>query len=79
MANGTWELVPPNSSQNLIGSKWVYRVKYCSDRTIERHKAYLVAQGCHQQPGVNYNETFYPVVKPATIRIMLSLAGLTTG
>jgi len=74
MANHTWDLVPLYPKQNLVGSKWVYRVKYHSDGTVERHKARLVTQGFHQQARLDYHETFCPVVKPATIRLILSLA-----
>ena len=55
MANGTWDLVSPNPKQNLVGSKWVYRVKYRSDSSVEGHKPRLVASGFHQQVGINFH------------------------
>ncbi|KAI5351986.1 hypothetical protein L3X38_004877 [Prunus dulcis] len=59
---------------NLVGCKWVFRIKRHSDGSIERYKARLVTKGFHQRPGIDYAETFNPIVKPATIRTVLSLA-----
>lgn len=72
--NATWELVPPKPSQNLVGCKWVFRIKLHPDGSIDKYKARLVAKGFHQRPGVDYHETFSPVVKPTTIRLVLNLA-----
>jgi len=72
--HATWKLVPPAASQNLIGCKFVFRTKRNPDGTISRYKARLVAKGFHQRPGIDYSQTFSPVVKPATIRLILSIA-----
>lgn len=71
--NYTWELVP-RTNQNIIGCKWIFRIKRKADGTIDKYKARLVAKGFHQQFGKDYFETFSPVTKPVTIRTVLSIA-----
>lgn len=71
--NNTWTLVPPNSNMNVVGCKWIFRIKRKSDGTIDRFKARLVAKGFHQRHGIDYGETFSPVVKPTTIRLILCI------
>lgn len=72
--NKTWDLVDRPKSGNIIGSKWVFSIKRRADGTVERYKARLVAQGCSQRYQVDYHETFAPVVRHSTIRIVLALA-----
>jgi hypothetical protein len=72
--NKTWHLIPPREDLNVIDCKWVFKLKRKADGTIDCHKACLVAKGFNQQYGIDYDETFSPVVKPATIRLLLSLA-----
>jgi hypothetical protein len=72
--NGTWTLVPRPPKVNVVDCKWVYKVKRDQHGAIQRYKARLVAKGFRQQPGIDYTETFSPVVKATTIRVVLSLA-----
>jgi Reverse transcriptase (RNA-dependent DNA polymerase)/gag-polypeptide of LTR copia-type len=72
--NNTWTLVEPPTNQHIVGCKWVYKLKRRSDGSVERHKARLVAKGFHQIEGVDFLDTFSPVVRPTSIRVILSLA-----
>ncbi|XP_020231019.1 uncharacterized protein LOC109811641 [Cajanus cajan] len=66
--NGTWSLVPPPKSHNIVDCKWIFRVKRKSNGSIEKYKARLVAKGFTQCAGVDFHETFAPVVHPQTIK-----------
>ena len=70
----TWSLVPLPPGVNLVGCKWVFKLKMNPDGSIVRYKARLVVKDFHQQPTIDYTETFSPVVKLATIKLVLSLA-----
>ncbi|KAI5334690.1 hypothetical protein L3X38_024823 [Prunus dulcis] len=72
--NGTWELVDIPTEKTVIRVKWVYKTKLNLDGSVEKNKARLVAKGYAQKLGLDYNETYAPVVGLDTIRTLISLA-----
>ena len=71
--NNSWTLVPFHPSMNLIDKKWIFCVKYNFDGTIQRYKARLVAKGFQQYAGVEFTDTFSPVIKASTIQVIFTL------
>lgn len=72
--NETWVLVPKPAGVNIVRSLWLFKHKLRFDGSLDRYKARLVANGKSQRPGINCAETFSSVVKPTTIRAILSLS-----
>jgi len=73
-ANHTWTPTSPPSDIKSIGCKWVFKNKCNVDGSFQHHKARLVAKGFHQHANIDYSETFSSVIKPTTIRIVLTIA-----
>jgi Reverse transcriptase (RNA-dependent DNA polymerase) len=70
----TWELVDIPKNSNIVGCRWVFRLKHDAARNIVKYQARVVAKGFTQQPGVNFGETFAPVTKLASIQSTIMLA-----
>lgn len=74
MKNHTWDLVPLPADRKAVGCKWLFKLKKNPDGTIARYKGRLVVKGYLQEAGIDFQDTFSLVVKPMTIRVVLSLA-----
>ena len=77
--NRTWDIVTLPPWKNMVGYIWVFTIKYNSDGTIERFKGFLVAKGYIQQEGVEFTETFSPVAKLNSVKLMLAIAAIKDG
>lgn len=73
LQNETWELVPPPEDTNIVGSRWMLKVKRDENGSIDLFEARLVAQGYSQTKGVDYDEVFSPVARYTSIRTLLAL------
>ena len=72
--NHVWDLVKLPVGKKTVGSKWVYKVKTGADGSVQRYKARLVAQGFTQQYGIDFDETFCPVVRQESLRLLMALS-----
>ncbi|KAL5830236.1 hypothetical protein ACOSQ3_019704 [Xanthoceras sorbifolium] len=74
--NNTWSMVFLPPGYRPIGCKWVFKIKYHTDGSIECYKACLVAKGFTQREGINYKDTFTPVAKLITVCRLLAVAAV---
>jgi len=72
--NNVWDLVPRPIDQSIIGTKWIFRNKLDENGNVIRNKARLVAQGYSQEEGIDYDETYAPVARLESIRLLLAFA-----
>ena len=72
--NDTWEFATLPTGKNIIGVKWVYKLKKNAKREVERYKARLVVKGYSQRQGIDYDEVFALIAHLETIRLLISLA-----
>ena len=74
MKNQVWEVVPRPEGKKVARSRWIYKVRHAVDESVEKYKARFVAKGFSQKEGIDYEETFAPVVRYSSIRTIISLA-----
>ncbi|KAL5739531.1 hypothetical protein ACOSP7_028419 [Xanthoceras sorbifolium] len=74
MKNDTWVLEPPSDTCNIVGHKWVFRVKYKSNGTVAKYNVRLIAKAFHQTPKIDFSETYSLIIKTSTIRVIFTLA-----
>jgi hypothetical protein len=76
LQNQTWSITNLSQGRNIVDCKWTYKLKFHADGTFSRYKARLVAKGYSQRPGIDFFETYFPVVCVDSIRIILSIAAV---
>ena len=74
MKNDVWEVVLRPDGKSVVTSKWIFKIKHAADGSIDKYKARFVARGFSQKEGVDYDETFAPVARYASIRTIMALS-----
>lgn len=74
LKNDVWDIVLRPKERFVVSSKWLFKVKYVADGSIGKHKAHFVARGFSQNEGIDFEETFAPVVKYTSIRAIIAIA-----
>ena len=73
MKNDVWDVLPRPKGNSVVTSKSIYKIKHAADGSIEKYKARFVARGFSQKEGIDYEETFAPIAKYNSIRLVLAL------
>ena len=76
MNHDVWDIVPKPKNKSVVSSKWIYKIKHAIDGSIEKCKERFVARGFCQKEGIDYEETFSPVVRYTSIRTIMALASM---
>ena len=76
MKNDVWDVVPRPKGKFVVNSKWIFKIKHATDGSVEKHKARFVAHGFSQKEGIDYKDTFSPIARYASIRVIILLASI---
>jgi hypothetical protein len=68
--------VPSPKGKSVVSSKWIYKIKHAADGSVEKFKARFVARGFSQKEGIDYEDTFAPVARYTSIRVVIALASV---
>ena len=74
LKNDVWDIAPRPKEKSVVSSKWLFKVKYAVDGSIEKYKARFVARGFSQKEGINFEETFAPIAKYTSTRAIIAIA-----
>lgn len=73
LKNGVWDIVPRPKEKSIVSSKWLFKIKYASDGSIEKHKAIFVARGFIQKARLYYEETFSPITWYTSLQTTIAI------
>ena len=76
MKNDVWDIVPKPDGKSVVSSKWIYKIKYAANVSIEKYKARFVDKGFSRKEGINYEETFAPVERYISMRTIMELSSM---
>jgi len=76
MKNDVWDIVPKPEGKSVVSSKWIYKIKHATDRSIEKYKERFVARGFSQKEEIDYEETFAPIAPYTSIRDIMALPSM---
>jgi hypothetical protein len=76
LKNDVSEVIPRPQGKSIVTSKWIYKIKHATDRSVEKFKARFVARGFSQKEGIDYDDIFAPVARYTSIKVIISLASV---
>ena len=76
MKNDVWDVVPKLEGKSIVTSKWIYKIKHVANGSVEKYKARFVTRILSQKEGIDYEETFTPIARYTSIRLVLAMAAV---